>query len=383
MDLLYDIKTILNSLIIFLCVVFSIFLLSGSNKKRTGNTIFVFVLISLGLSSTQGIMIHQLYLNKLIYHNIPWLYYYPFTFRYLWVPLLYLFTITLTRSEFKIKKSFLLHILPFAIIFLRVLLLTLLKSPEEIRTMINSNQLFNSIESRFYYLIEYVQFYSYTIASLIVIHKYRRNLKIIYSTVDHINLSWLSFVFYGFILWKSLRLTGTILMLFIGMSPVYIPLYIITQIMFVTFLSIIFLKGLKHPKIFLSINGNQLNKKYEKTLLSEELRKKYSSVLIQYMNDNKPYLDPSLNLSSLSRQLNIPSHHLSQILNDSIQQNFYYFINSYRIKESIRLIKEGDSTKTILEILYETGFNSKSVFNSYFRKFTNMSPTQFRRIHKD
>ena len=383
MDLLHDIKTILNSLIIFLCVVFSTFLLSGRNKKRTSNTIFVFVLISLGLSSTQGIMVHLLYLNKLIYFNTPWLYYYPFTFRYLWVPLLYLFTIALTRSEFKIKKSFLLHILPFTIIFLRVLLLTLLKSPEEIRTTITQNQLFNSIESRFYYLIEYVQFYSYTIASLIVIQKYRRNLKIIYSTIDLINLSWLSSVFYGFILWKSLRLTGTILMLKIGVSPVYITLYIITQLMFVTFLSAIFLKGLKHPKIFLSINGNQSNKKYEKTLLPEKLRKKYSLVLIQYMNDNKPYLDPSLNLSSLSGQLNIPSHYLSQILNDSIQQNFYYFINSYRIKESIRLIKEGGSTKTILEILYETGFNSKSVFNSYFRKFTNMSPTQFRRIHKD
>jgi AraC-like DNA-binding protein len=98
------------------------------------------------------------------------------------------------------------------------------------------------------------------------------------------------------------------------------------------------------------------------------------------MNQHKPYLDPEITLIDLSRKVNIPSRSLSEVINTSFRQNFYDFINSYRIGESERLFAtDNDPHLTILEVLYAVGFNSKSSFNSAFKKQTGMTPTQYRR----
>jgi AraC-like DNA-binding protein len=113
--------------------------------------------------------------------------------------------------------------------------------------------------------------------------------------------------------------------------------------------------------------------------LSEAQKKKYKNKLIQYMETQKPYLDSSLSLNDLSKKISIHHHHLSQILNTYLNQNFFDFINSYRIQESKKLLSENGRNKmTILQVLHETGFNSKSVFNTAFKKHTGMTPTQFR-----
>ena len=100
------------------------------------------------------------------------------------------------------------------------------------------------------------------------------------------------------------------------------------------------------------------------------------------MKNDKPFLDPALCLSDLASKLSIPPHHLSQVLNTCFNQNFFDFINSYRIKESKELLSiQAPIKKTILEIIYETGFNSKSVFNNAFKKYTGMTPSQFRKFN--
>jgi len=84
----------------------------------------------------------------------------------------------------------------------------------------------------------------------------------------------------------------------------------------------------------------------------------------------------------LANELKMPSFVLSQVLNITAKQNFYEFINNYRIQESKRLLTSStENNKTILEILYKCGFNSKSVFNSAFRKYTNMTPSEFKKFN--
>jgi YesN/AraC family two-component response regulator len=99
------------------------------------------------------------------------------------------------------------------------------------------------------------------------------------------------------------------------------------------------------------------------------------------MLEQKPFLEPSLTINDLADKTQIMPRYLSQIINECLNQNFYDFVNSYRINEAKKYLLQCSSRKTILEILYEVGFNSKTAFNVAFKNMTGMSPTQYRKQH--
>jgi AraC-like DNA-binding protein len=101
-----------------------------------------------------------------------------------------------------------------------------------------------------------------------------------------------------------------------------------------------------------------------------------------YMEQEKPYLDSSLTLQKLAGQLEMSSRDLSILINHELGQHFFDFVNKYRIKEATGILENKEkSDVTVLEILYEVGFNSKSSFNTAFKKHTNLTPTQYRKSH--
>lgn len=122
-----------------------------------------------------------------------------------------------------------------------------------------------------------------------------------------------------------------------------------------------------------SFGGPQ--RKYKKSLFSEESLSQYQEKLLALMEKEKPYLDPNLSLRSLANLLEIPPNHLSQLLNQGFDKNFAEYINLYRV-EAFKA-KAADPTQqhlTILALAYESGFNSKTVFNTFFKKATGKTP---------
>lgn len=98
-----------------------------------------------------------------------------------------------------------------------------------------------------------------------------------------------------------------------------------------------------------------------------------------YFKNERPYLEPDLTLPKLAKNLKVPHHHLSQVINEVYGQNFFDFINKYRVEEVKNKIVDPKFNKyTLLGIAYESGFNSKSAFNRVFKKFTNKTPSEFR-----
>jgi len=95
------------------------------------------------------------------------------------------------------------------------------------------------------------------------------------------------------------------------------------------------------------------------------------------METERPYLDPLLSLNTLARRMNISSKELSQIINECCDMNFSDFVNSFRVREVIRLIETGTENRTILDISLDAGFNSKSTFNHAFKKHTGKSPRDY------
>ena len=101
------------------------------------------------------------------------------------------------------------------------------------------------------------------------------------------------------------------------------------------------------------------------------------------MEIKKEYREPEISLQSLAEKLSITSHQLSQILNEKLNRNFSDFINYYRIEEAkaILLKPESDQQK-ITTVAFDVGFNTTVAFYNAFKKYTNMTPSQFRKSER-
>lgn len=99
----------------------------------------------------------------------------------------------------------------------------------------------------------------------------------------------------------------------------------------------------------------------------------------QFMKTNRPYLDSDLTLPKLAEDLNVSTHHLSQVINEMHDKNFFNFINKYRVEEVKRKIQDPKyENYSLLGIAYESGFNSKSAFNRVFKNITGTTPSKYR-----
>ncbi|MCP4150484.1 MAG: helix-turn-helix domain-containing protein, partial [bacterium] len=122
------------------------------------------------------------------------------------------------------------------------------------------------------------------------------------------------------------------------------------------------------------------SEKYKTSALSPETVSDILPKLTHLMEKEKAFLDADLTLKKLAQKLNVHYNHLSQIINDRLQQSFNDYINSFRIEEAKKKLADpAESKQTVLEIAYNTGFYSKSVFNTAFKKFTGITPSQYRK----
>jgi AraC-like DNA-binding protein len=121
-------------------------------------------------------------------------------------------------------------------------------------------------------------------------------------------------------------------------------------------------------------------KKYEKSSLTDEIQSATLKKLEEIMTKDRPFLDPGFSMPVLAKKLGISTHHLSQILNEELGQSFFDFLASYRIREAQKLLSdEGSSFIKIEEIAQMVGYNSKSAFNTAFRKITGSTPSEFKK----
>lgn len=113
-------------------------------------------------------------------------------------------------------------------------------------------------------------------------------------------------------------------------------------------------------------------------LLDSKTADAFVEKLIQFINDEQPFLIPNFSLRLLADQVEIHPNKLSWLLNERIGKNFNEFINFYRIEYFKKLVLDpGNSHISLIGLAYESGFNSKTVFNTYFKKETGMTPKEF------
>jgi AraC-like DNA-binding protein len=125
-------------------------------------------------------------------------------------------------------------------------------------------------------------------------------------------------------------------------------------------------------------------KKYERSVLYADLTQDIQQKLKNCIHEEKPYLNSELTLPLLADQLKVAVHHLSQVINEQYGMNFSDFINQHRIEEmKIRLIDTHYHHFKIEQIAFDTGFNSKSTFQAACKKFTGLTPSEYRKQYSN
>lgn len=125
--------------------------------------------------------------------------------------------------------------------------------------------------------------------------------------------------------------------------------------------------------------GDTTNARYSRSGLTEERAERISQKLETFMREEQPYLDADLTIEKLARRMAVPRHYLTQVISECHGKNFYLFVNAYRIEAVKRTLRAPEAAdRTLLEIAYESGFNSKSTFNTAFKRLTGMTPSQYR-----
>jgi AraC-like DNA-binding protein len=123
--------------------------------------------------------------------------------------------------------------------------------------------------------------------------------------------------------------------------------------------------------------------KYQKSSLSEENKEMILSKIRKEMDDNKYFTNNLASLSGLAKQINETSHHVSQVINEKLNKNFFELLASYRVEHAKKLIeKDKDSKLTVEELADLVGYNSKSSFNNAFKSITSQTPSEYRKSLK-
>jgi|GEM_PF-2270545 len=125
--------------------------------------------------------------------------------------------------------------------------------------------------------------------------------------------------------------------------------------------------------------------KYEKSRLDDEIAKDYALELEKLMLEEKVYKDTDITMPELAKMLDLSPNVLSQVINGYCGLNFYTYINRFRADEVVEIMKQDiDKRKNVLNIAFDAGFKSKTTFNTFFKKHTGLTPSEFRKqLEKD
>ncbi|QLC65363.1 helix-turn-helix transcriptional regulator [Flavobacterium sp. LPB0248] len=361
---------------VFVSLLMAFFLLTVKTENKLANRIFAlfFIFSAIDLSGFFMYLYTEDYRNLEIFRA---------TFCLLGMPSFYLYVLSVCYSDFKLKWKHLIHLLPFVMV-------NLIFIPRIYLGIINGNfigPLNEMSEIYFIQILIELQYGFYIVSVFLILKKYKEIYLENYTNTGISTYKWLFQMTCVFLVAHSIVALKNVLR-YSGFKEVFLWANVLvgTIALFITCWFI--MKALKHPELFRGVNSKL---KLTKDILPEveeqnETRNEQNdfintqiSTLKQYMLEKEPFLDPSLTIQELANQINMPVRDLSILINHHMDQHFFDFVNEYRIQKAMDILKDPSKNQfTVLEILYEVGFNSKSSFNTSFKKYTNLTPTAYR-----
>ena len=297
------------------------------------------------------------------------------------MPLLYLYIKSLCYKDFQLRRIDLWHAVPCVVVTV-VFLLKMNVDEQGIGAIHLSGEEIRAIEYLSHKIIFHLQVLIYLVASLVLLVAYRKRLKGLFSSIESIDLSWCNLLLAGFAGMWFIDLLGWILTSFHANPEPFKSSLVISSLLVNLVLALtVAYRGLLWGGMF---SGILTPPKYAASTLQSAECGRILERLLRFVESEKPYLDPSLTIEDLARKLSVPPKHLSQTIHSRMNQSFYDFINAQRVEAAKdRFQSDASRTRTVLNVAYEVGFNSKSVFNAAFKRHTGMTPKDFRRSSRE
>lgn len=359
-------------------VFLALVLLTHRRGNRRANAVLALLILLFALRLVETVGFWTKYLYALPHF---WLTTAPFSF--LFGVLLYWYARFLISPNFTPRKREGLHLLPF--VLYTAWLIPFYRLSGDIKRSILAKYI--TVENPqvawpyfVLFLLQILHMLFYTWLTFRLLNRRAATLKGISPTIEKISLQWLQRLTLGFGACVFFMLAYmTALRVGLPYSRAIDALVLLSLSALIYGISYV---ALRQPEIFSGELSLKHAPKYEKSALTSGRAEAYVTKLRNLMACEKPFTDSELKLHELAQKLEMPPHHLSQILNEKLGQNFFDFINQYRIAEAQKLLADAEKQKfTILSIALEVGFNTKASFNTAFKKHTGMTPSQFRELH--
>ena len=361
----------------------SVVLLGKKGKSRADNILLLWMLL-LGIHMA---LFYAVYIE--LSDQYPLIFCMALPFPFMHGPFLYLYTTAKVDRYHKNRLKTALHFLPAIGIYIYYIPFMFAEYADQMAVVAqirsgNADLLFRSIS--FLLIVSGV---SYIVATLLVLRKHKASLSDESQFSEQPKLNWLR----NLILGMSAIWTLVILVSFLdkdnGMGDNIIYGSVVLFIISIGYF------GIRQPDVFrenaqvvpstkeLTTNSVK-QKRYEKSGLKEEQVQNIAASLQKLMTEEQLFLDGEISLKVLSEKLELPSNHVSQVINQHFQKNFHDFINGYRLAAfQERIAQQAHEDYTILTIAYDCGFNSKATFNKFFKKELGVSPSSYIRANSE
>ena len=363
------------------CLFFGI-LLFATNTQRLKSTLFLAAfLFAHALIPLNELIMWGAAFKAQVRESWPSIYFIPAVAYYIDGALLYFCIKSLIFKDFSLKKFDLLHLLPL-LIYVFVMVATFYSHSYDQRLLMISSE-------SFVYGASYVsmEFFSkwvrvfYAVACFILISRYKNLLRDNVSNMITVHITWLRALVLGFLVVmtaETILVGSKVVNLFEHFSTnfVFFTLGLTGNYLSFILVNLLVFTAIRHFWIFEKVTGEE---PAEKPIDEQFVNPEMAAEVDASIRKNKTYMDPEITLDTLAESLVITPRDLSMLINRHFGVNFYEFINRYRIEEAKHmLVSEKFKKTTITDIYLAVGFNSKSVFYTFFKKFEGVTPSKFR-----
>ena len=361
-------------------------------RKSKANIYLAWLILSYSVFLVQQLLSGIEQLSRNYPHFLMILMGLPFLFG----PLHLMYISVLTDSRIKFARLHWLHFVPF-ILFKIYYLQVFFLSKEELNNIImqveqNNPPLHLLISG----VAVAVQGLIYVIVALFVFREYLQKIKLTFSTIEKINLNWLKyFTIMALFVWIIVFVEEISRIISIDTGAISFLVPVLTSIfVYATgYIGMFKTEIFQQYDIYNNIHAIQdmtvafnssreeidTTSKYQKSGLSPKKADEYLNRLKKLMEEDEIYTNPDITLKDLSEHLDTSTHNISEVINTRLNQNFFDFINRYRIEKVKKdLLDKSKEHYTLFAIAVDAGFNSKSGFNAIFKRYTGKTPSEFR-----